>query len=794
MAKGSWAAPVYVAAEAFVERCLRAEGSLTVPNSRSWTAGVAKDFHERFVVNEVTSGPDFVARLLAQLDDASDQTIVLAADLLYIYYLPIEDAAAKGPAVVQRVLALLPSSPLLSPDLASSLSSGFAKYGSARNQQWPAVRFLSEFAKSWTELDTAKREGLLTEPWEFKMFLAHLPHQSALQACALLHLVHPDHFEPMVAVDKKAAIAKAFAGVPGVAGENDVDRQLAAVRLALEPVLGTEFNFWDSAIEPVWSEAADHRPWTFAKFAKRFRDLPNFEEDEIDYKLELASRLAAARQAVLSSEADWLTRLKRAFASPNNITNWRHHDAFLKWCEAHPNEAKTALTALWSAVSAREAQVGPFLAAVLDQTSDSPGDRANIVSYLLGAWDPQDWVNYKATRSDRALRLCGLDPGETRDVAGRIARFSAFIDELRVRVVALAGRPTTRLEAQGMAWCVTGEDVPDKWTTEERAELMRFRGVSTNGNGGGNGSTSPLPAISDDFARSLFLPRPWLQEIVDLLTEKKQVVFYGPPGTGKTFLAQALTEYLAGGKDRSRVVQFHPSYAYEDFVEGYRPDTTTEAQLTYRLSGGALLDIAQQARSDPDGAPHFLVIDEINRGNTAKVFGELLYLLEYRKRSIRLQYSKEFTLPENLYFIGTMNTADRSIALVDTALRRRFYFVEFSPVSKELKGVLRGWLTENKLDSEAADLLDLLNARLEQVEGGHDFTIGPSYFMVDGGANLDHVWRYGIRPVLVERFYGRKTPLEIDAEFGFAALRPKVDEQEDAQSEAPPEEDSSGAV
>ena len=135
-------------------------------------------------------------------------------------------------------------------------------------------------------------------------------------------------------------------------------------------------------------------------------------------------------------------------------------------------------------------------------------------------------------------------------------------------------------------------------------------------------------------------------------------------------------------------MQLHPSYAYEDFVQGFRP-TLSDGQPGFELMDGPLLWAAKRAQAEPK-KKHFLVIDEINRGNVAKVFGELYFLLEYRDEAIRLQYQRNsgetFELPDNLYIIGTMNTADRSIALVDLALRRRFNFVEFHPDEEPVKG------------------------------------------------------------------------------------------------------------
>ena len=184
-----------------------------------------------------------------------------------------------------------------------------------------------------------------------------------------------------------------------------------------------------------------------------------------------------------------------------------------------------------------------------------------------------------------------------------------------------------------------------------------------------------------------------------------------------------------------------------------------------------------------------LIVDEINRGNVAKVFGELYFLLEYRDEEIQLQYSprERFSLPDNLFLIGTMNTADRSIALVDSALRRRFYFVELSPTSSPVDGVLRGWLDEHGLDPEPADLLDALNAAI----GDHDFAIGPSYFMTkDGSApDLDRVWRRAIKPLLEEHFFG--SGRDVEAEFGVNALRKNLAEAADSTAPEPDEDDDS---
>ena len=288
------------------------------------------------------------------------------------------------------------------------------------------------------------------------------------------------------------------------------------------------------------------------------------------------------------------------------------------------------------------------------------------------------------------------------------------------------------------------------------------------------------PANLEALADDLFLPISYLEDICALLEDKKQVIFQGPPGTGKTYVAQKLAECLAGSKDRVTLVQFHPSYAYEDFVQGFRPASTSDGQPGFKLREGPLLWAAEQARKEPS-THHFLIIDEINRGNLAKVFGELYFLLEYRKHEMNLQYSDQpFSLPKNLFIIGTMNTADRSIARVDLALRRRFYFVEFHPDVEPVQGLLQRWLRKNAPNMAwVADVVDRANENLSDRHA----VIGPSHFMVD---NLDEAlvrlkWEHSILPHIEEHFFDESDRLE---DFKLETLRGVTTSNEGGENEA----------
>ena len=284
------------------------------------------------------------------------------------------------------------------------------------------------------------------------------------------------------------------------------------------------------------------------------------------------------------------------------------------------------------------------------------------------------------------------------------------------------------------------------------------------------------PINLDELADELLVDVEFLDDIVELLKDKGQVILYGPPGTGKTYLARKLAEALAPDESCRALVQFHPSTSYEDFFEGYRPAKTgKDGNIRYELTPGPLARLAERASESSD--QHVMIIDEINRGNLPRVLGELLFLLEYRDEIVQTLYRPEeepFSLPDNLWFIGTMNTADRSIALVDAALRRRFHFVRFFPDRGPMAGLLNRWLEHEGEPAWVGDLVDAVNGELKtELEGSH-LLLGPSHFMKTYGASLDEqrqqlqrIWEYNIEPFIEDQFFG--DPEQIDR-FRFGSI------------------------
>lgn len=258
----------------------------------------------------------------------------------------------------------------------------------------------------------------------------------------------------------------------------------------------------------------------------------------------------------------------------------------------------------------------------------------------------------------------------------------------------------------------------------------------------------PFPIA--DCATALKMDAAEIERWVRAIERKKQAILYGPPGTGKTYAAEHLARHLIGEGDGFRdLVQFHPSYAYEDFIQGIRPEALADGGLHYPIRRGRFLEFCDEARKREGCC--VLIVDEINRANLSRVFGELMYLLENRERAIPLAAGGEsFSIPENVRILGTMNTADRSIALVDHALRRRFAFLELRPSYDTLVRFHEGG------EYDARPLVELLEEVNRAIDDPH-YEVGITYFLRDALPDyLEDVWRMEIVPYLEEYFSDRR--------------------------------------
>lgn len=273
------------------------------------------------------------------------------------------------------------------------------------------------------------------------------------------------------------------------------------------------------------------------------------------------------------------------------------------------------------------------------------------------------------------------------------------------------------------------------------------------------------PYTKQNFLNEVFMKETDYDKLVALLKHKKNIILQGAPGVGKTFTAKRLAYSLIGAEDDSRIemVQFHQNYSYEDFVMGYRPTETG-----FELRNGVFYDFCEKARCDIEN-DYYFIIDEINRGNLSAVFGELLMLVEsdYRDKPVRLVYKKDklFSVPHNVYIIGMMNTADRSIAMIDYALRRRFSFFTMKP-GFDSEGFVNWQIKVNHpAFNTVIDEIKILNNEIAEDDSlGEGFCIGHSYFVYDEknppvcGIEmwLKNVIEYDICPMLDEYWFDDK--------------------------------------
>ncbi|WP_232838397.1 AAA family ATPase [Streptomyces geranii] len=712
-------APVVAAVRRVLRDGLNGGGSAFAPGLDIWTSGAATDLRRRFVDQPDDSSDTFLVKLERQLSGAPDETIVLAAELLYVNLVPLKPeqiGLARKREILTEVLSWADREIPIPAELDAPLV-GFINGGQAfLNYRWAQFQFLVLLVEELTARPAHVRRELLEDPWLFRDTCRAVRagmgnNKASAQFHILLALVFPEAFLPIAVGQSKQRILSAYSDrLPRLTGDDD--RDLLTLRGLLQPESDEPVNFYAE-------------PW-------------------------LSHWRPGATQV---GQQGWLVRGFNVDGQ-NFIPAWLAHG----YCSVSFNEmpeipADSAKPAIRQAVSL----------GLPEATAQVRGQATGQLHLFLSQMKPGDVVVtvtpdevHVGTVEGPALYDLsgGPDRARRRPVKWATADHPLRRAELPEQVQAQLQRPPTVYDISTVAAELAEAAGLTDSVEEELLKADATRPIE-------------LPPVGEDLAGELLMDVGWLRDTARQLERMQQIILYGPPGTGKTFLARRLAQHVAG-PDRTRLVQFHPSYTYEDFFEGFRPVRGDNGTVAFEVVPGPFKLLVDRARQDPAN-PYVLVIDEINRANLAKVFGELYFLLEYREEPIVTQYAPEqqFDLPKNVYLIGTMNTADRSIALVDAAMRRRFAFRRLSPESPPVAGLLRRWLGRHGLPERPADLLDALNSRLADP----DRAIGPSYLMnrqVADPDGLELIWSTQILPLLEDQLYG--TGVDVETEYGLAAL------------------------
>jgi 5-methylcytosine-specific restriction protein B len=692
----------------------------------TWTEAAAS----RLLLTRDTQDPEsggYLERLHAQLAGSDNSVYLLAAELTYLQCVALSNTGpAKKIERINTVLGWAPGGPAQLPsELADALQCpGAFNGGQGFNMHIAAhVGWLLRFVKHLEGMPREDVNEALSSPWKWIDLTATVPDDVPTMRYTIDYLVWPNYFQPVVVKEDRKRIRDAFAhllGGPRGNAEVDIAQDLHEIQ-QIHGADGGHYAEWYA--EPYRSQWVGH--------------------NGPSQKAWLVRQAQAGRPMAETWIAEGIISLPSQ-PLPAEISGEGFETVFdaVKSVYGHitysdQKEKARELHRFATQMQEGDLVIAPWEDVILVGVVSSQAYFADFAGPKFCR--TVDWHRDPVDNADLPEPLPRLlsEAGTIVDVSPAILAIDAWVQ-----------RPT-------------GADVVPEPTAPPKPRTI---------------IVPQLRNASDELASELYVARNDLQEMIDLLRTRRQVVLYGPPGTGKTFIGKRLAQFLAGREhaDHVQIVQFHPSYAYEDFFEGYRPNGSANGQVGFELQHGPLRRLAAMA-SDPANAsqPFFLIIDEMNRGNLAKVFGELYFLLEYRNDSIRLQYSpgEEFTLPPNLFMISTMNTADRSIAMVDAAIRRRFAFVELHPQDGVIAGTLARFLAARGRPTLAADLLEALNSELGIDK--RDLAVGPSYFMREDAfdaAGLRRVWKYELLPLLEEYHFGELDRDEVHERFALDAL------------------------
>ncbi len=707
--------PTLQAAEYWRDRCLLDMGAVFT-EQHLWTSENILILSQNFANHLTTGQGDFFSQLEQQLKPESKAVKQLVSEMIWVIYLFPVPQSLRLDTKIKQIHQVWGWSgepfPTVSFHLEESLRLGIGHPGAAYNtSRWSELLFFIQMMAEWAKLDHVRRKELLADPWNWAQWVQNLQDAEKRQLRHIfLYLLFPNHFEPFSTNSIKRKIVRNFTlelGEDPTKFDNigliELDRKILDIRKKLHRRgAPIDFDFHDNSLINIWRPSDEYlNQWYLEKFGK--------------------AKVWAIGEHEL--EMSWDEFQEKGFVA-------------IKW------DALGDLRAFSSRKDIHEK---------LSELSGKVNPRMDSLACFQFAHEmqPGDYVIFKKKGS----HLLGF---------GVVQSDYKFIETR-----------TKFRHVRQVKWEKTGNwKIPDyrRITTKTLTDFGKYKGTLRfvfQLMEGPNQDDAPF--TEEHALKDVFLSKSKFDNMIDALNRKKNVVLVGPPGVGKTFIAKRLAYSMIGFKapDSVKMIQFHQSYAYEDFIQGFRPSESGG----FDLRNGVFHSFCREATKHPENR-YVFIIDEINRGNLSKIFGEIMMLIEADKRgseyAVPLTYSSEskpFFVPENLFLIGMMNTADRSLAMVDYALRRRFAFIRLSPefASDQFGDFLSEKGVSPELIQKIKDRILDLNAEIrdDHANLGPDFEIGHSFFCPGSAAErLDESWyrniiHQEIEPLLQEYWFDK---------------------------------------